>query len=213
MKNETNLSVAQLEELLAQKKQEERAQKEAERKAYEKDRNDLVFWACCEAVDQHHGLLEFKTKVMDRLRGWLERMRTYGDAKVTQENFEIMSENQDLKVVFTLQITKGFDERSKLAEEKIKQFLNEFIKKRDKRTYELISGYMERNHVTNELDIKNINRLYKMEDDFPDHPLFKEAIQLFKESYTEKKSKHYARFFKRGENNEWKPIVLDFAAL
>lgn len=210
--NVAELSTEELEAILAQKKKAEKEEKLLKKKAYEKERNDLVVAAVAGAVELHSSIVEFKTFVMPRLNQWLERMREYGEGKEDQQNFQLLSEDGNLKVVFTLSISKGFDERSKLAEEKLKKFLSNYVRKKDKDIYELVISLLERNKVTEEFDISNINRLYTLEDKFEDQD-WKDALTLFKESYVETKSKNYARFFKRGENNEWKPIVLDFAAV
>jgi hypothetical protein len=73
-------------------------------------------------------------------------------------------------------------------------------------------GLLERNSITGDLDINNINRLYKMENDFDD-PDWVEAIRLFKESYNPKGSVEYVRFYSRTDNNGWEQINLNFSSL
>lgn len=210
--NLNELSEDELEALLAEKKEKKRQELLAKKEQYETDRNTLVVSLVAEAFDLHSEIANFKKHAMTKLSEWLDRMKEYGDGKAEQQNFQIISADGGLKVIYTKSIAKAFDERSALAEEKLKEYLTAKVKKRDKESYKLIMSLLERNHVTGELDISNINRLYKMEDEIND-PLFSESMSLFRESYRETTSKNYARFFKRGENDQWTPIVLDFAAL
>lgn len=206
------LTDEQLEELLSKRKEEKRLAKIAQKEAYEKDRNSMVAVLISEAVELHASMLQFKQQAMQQLSNWLERMKEYGEGKEDQQNCQLLSADGTLKIIYTKSISKGFDERSKLAEEKLKQYLEVKVKKRDKESYKLIMSLLERNHVTGELDISNINRMYKMEEEIND-PLFSESMALFRESYVETTSKNYARFYKKGENNQWQAIVLDFAVL
>lgn len=208
----SKLSAADLEAALAEKKAAEKKEAEERKLAYEKDRNELVIEIVTKALDVHEILNTFKEESFKHMNSWFERMREYGTAKEDQENFQLVSADGNLKVLFNRNVTKGFDERSKLAEAKLKEFLNGFVKKRDKVLYEFIMGVLERNTVTGDLDISNINRLYAMEDKFEDES-WKEALKLFKESYVERSTKYYARFFKKNENNGWDAIKLDYAAV
>lgn len=210
--NLEDLTAEQLEYLLAEKREAKRVEKLAKKDAYERDRHELVLALIYEAVDLHHELATFKKMAMEKLQAWLERMKDYGDGKEDQQNFQLLSADGTLKVVFTTNVSKGFDERSVLGEEKLKDYLISKVKKRDKDSYKLIMSLLERNSVTGELDISNINRLYKMEEEIND-TVFSESMTLFRESYVEQTSKNYARFFKKGENNQWQAIVLDFASV
>lgn len=209
----SKLSAADLEAALAEKKAAEKKELEQRKLTYEKERNELVIEVVTKALDVHEILNTFKEVSFKHMNNWFERMREYGSAKEDQENFQLVSADGNLKVLFNRNVTKGFDERSKLAEAKLKEFLNGFVKKRDKVLFELIQGILERNAVTGDLDISNINRLYAMEDKFEDEN-WKEAIKLFKESYVERSTKYYARFFKKADTNDaWVAIKLDYAAL
>lgn len=210
--NLDEISAEQLEQILAERKEKKRLENLAKKDAYERDRNSLVVSLISEAVDICTVLSEFKHHAMNKLNEWMNKMKEYGEAKEEQQNFQLLSADGTLKVVFTTNITKGFDERAKNAEEKLKEYLEKKVKKRDKDSYKLIMSLLERNSVTGELDISNINRLYKMEEEIND-PIFSESMNKFRESYTEHSSKKYARFLKKGENNQWQAIVLDFAAL
>ena len=61
-----------------------------------------------------------------------------------------------------------------------------------------------------DLDIQLVQKLYSMEDRFDDEN-WREGIRLLKESYSYNHSKDYLSFFKKGNNNEWEGINLNFS--
>jgi hypothetical protein len=138
-------------------------------------------------------------------------MLEYGDIRKGKDNkgsFEI--KNEQFKIVVASQVKKSFDERSILAEEKLKEFLLIFVKKKNRSIYNLVMALLERNSITGDFDITNINRLYKMENDFDD-PNWVEAIKLFKESFNATGTTIYVRFYERNANNGWGLINLNFS--
>jgi hypothetical protein len=106
----------------------------------------------------------------------------------------------------------AFDERSRLAEAKLKEFLGGFVKRNNKNLHKLIMGMLERNSYTGDLDITNINRLYKLEKEFDD-PNWKEAIVLFKESYQPSHTASYVRFYELNEAGRYENIGLQFSSM
>lgn len=209
----SQLSTKDLEALLKEKKARDQAERKAARAAYEKERDYMITALCFEANEAWGVLRELKCTAMLRLKEFREKLIEYGNLKGGENNkgnFQI--ENEAFKIAFSSQVKKTFDERSITAENHLKNFLNGFIKKRDKRLHKFIMGLMERNSKTGDLDIDKINRLYAMENDFEDAD-WKEAIRLFKESYNPTKTTEYIRFYKRNENNGWDAIDLNFSSL
>jgi hypothetical protein len=209
----SNLSAKELKALLKQKEAAEKAEQEAARKTYETERDRMITLLCCEANDAWGVLKELKCTAMLRVKEFKNKMLEYGEIKGGESNKGNFSiENEAFKISFSSQVKKTFDERSLLAETHLKNFLNGFVKTRDKKLHKFIMGLMERNTKTGDLDIDNINRLYAMENDFEDHD-WKEAIRLFKESYNPTKTTEYVRFYKRNENNGWDAIGLNFSSI
>jgi hypothetical protein len=213
MKAQKELSVAELEAMLAEKKKEERAEKAARKAAYETERDELINELCYTSGALSDELSAHKNEAFYKLKIFREKMLEYSDLKGGENNkgnFQI--ENEHYKIVFSSQVKSGFDERSLLAEEHLKKFLSGFVKKRDRQLYKLIMSLLERNSITGDLDINSINRLYKMENDFDD-PDWQEAIRLFKESYNPKATTEYVRFYTRSDNSGWDLINLNFSSI
>lgn len=212
--NVANMSAQELEAILKEKKQAERKEKEQKRKEYEQSRDEVVDRLAGFAVSIEGLLADLKYEAFKELTAFREKMLEYGTLRGKEANkgsFEIKTERY--KVIFTSQINKRFDERAQLAEAKLKEFMESFIRKRDQKTYKLVKSLLERNPKTGDYDIDLINRLYTMEDTFDD-PNWKAALSLFKESYSPYGTAQYVRYFVKDEtNNSWEPIVLDFAKL
>ena len=126
-------------------------------------------------------------------------------------NFELLSEDGTLKVEFSVQAKKAFDERAGEAEQLLKEFLKSVIKGRNSEAYKLVSTLLERK-IDGDYDIKLIQRLYKMENDY-DNETWRRAIQLFKEAYKEIDSARYVRFYKKTDSGPWTLINLSFSGL
>jgi hypothetical protein len=207
------LTAKELEALLKVARENEKQAAAVARKAYEEERDYLTTHLCLEAHEVNMVLQALKQGAMLRLKTFREQMLAYGELKGGERNkgnFQL--ETEQFKILFASQVKKSFDERSLLAEEHLKNFLNGFVKKRDQKLHKFIMGLLERNHKTGDLDIDNINRLYSMENDFEDAD-WQKAIQLFKESYNPTDTSEYIRFYTKNNSGGWDLINLNFSSL
>lgn len=212
-KKATELSVDELEQLLADKKKAAQEEQEQKKQQYENERTALIDLLGNEALVVNEQMAHFKGDSFSAMDAFRQLMLEYGDIKGGENNkgnFEIKNDN--FKIEYSSQVKMAFDERSEAAEEKLKTFLGGFVKKRDKKLYDLIMGLLERNAKTGALDISNINRLYKLEDSFEDEN-WKDAIRLFKESYNPTETAKYIRFYKKADNGGWDLINLNFSSI
>lgn len=211
--NAAELSVSELEKLLAEKKASEMAEKKEKRAAYEAERDVLVDELASFAWDCEKALIDLKTEAFMKLLEFKGKMLDYGalrNGPKNRGNFELKTAHY--KVSFSSQIVKKFDERANLAEAKLHIFLSTTIKKRDRKLYDFISSLMQRKEDTGEFDHDMISRLYKIEDDYTDSN-WVEAIKLFKESYCPVNTNQYVRFARALPTGGWEAIILDFAKL
>lgn len=208
------MSVSELQELLKEKQAAETAEKHAKRKRYETRKEELINTLGSFAEQLRGQMQQLKNDAFVEMGSFRKQMMEYGEIRGGEKNkgsFEL--KNERYKVIFRSQVNKCFDERAELAEEKLRQFLSTFVKKKDKPAYELVMALLERNDKTGDFDIHLINRLYKMRDRFDD-ALWHEALDLFQESYSPYGSAQYIQFLmKNEETNTYEPIVLDLAKL
>ncbi len=209
----STLTPGKLKELLAIAEQKEKEEAAAKRAEYENQKHNIVDNLISGAYVIHQELSAFKHDAFTILRGFYKTMKEYADLKDTNKgSFRIKNADGTKMVEFSRQVTSGFDERAVAAEEMLKDFLSDFVKKKDKAIYELVIGLLDRNRATGELDIKNINKLYRMEDKFDDQR-WKKAIALFKESYQESSTSFYVRFYENDGTGKPQAIQLNFSAI
>ncbi len=211
-KDLNQLTSQELEELLAKKRKQERADYEARRITYENERDLLVFDLVERASELHKLLAGFKLASVQALEEFREKAREYGDIRSNSKGgFSLRSTNGDLKVVFERDTRVEYDERADLAEELLKEFLGDMVKKRDQQAYEIITGLLERGKK-GDFNPAAISALIKMEDKYSDERWVK-AMKLFKESFTTRLIAYNVGFYKQDNIGKDKPIVLSFSAL
>ena len=208
------MSTEQLEKLLAERKKSERLEAQKKKEQYERSRNVMIHHQVSAAIRLRDDLKAFKEQAFGTMLKFYEEMLAYGDVKKDGKgNFQLISDDQQYKIIFANQIKAGFDERAEMAEAKLKEFLNTTVKKRDLGLHGIIMGLLERNEVSGAFDIKLINRLVQMEDKFDDVN-WKDAIRLFKESYQEQGTSSYIRFYERDNAQQsWTLINLNLASV
>jgi len=202
------LSTEELEAALAQKKEAERKERENQRKSYESLKKETIEDLAPVAEELSRSILRFRDKAFTQLGSLYELLQDYSKRHQDGKgNFKI--ENEEFKIIFKRQGKGTFDERSEQAEKHIIDFLNTKYDG-DIDTKDLILSLMERKK--GDLDINMIQKLYSMEDRFDDEN-WREGIRLLKESYSFKHSKDYISFFKKGRNNQWEGINLNFSSI
>lgn len=208
----SELSAAELKELLRDTQRKEAAEKAKKEKKYQDAKNQLVNELVHNALGIQDILKEFKGKSFGRLKEHYELMKEYGEVSSNNKgNFQLKSADGQYKVEFVNHVIKEFDERADMAAEHLNEYLSEDVKKRNLKHYKMIKGLIEKKN--DKFDVSLVGRLYKMEDD-SDHPSWKKAIELFKASYVEVDSSLYVRFFKRNEETgAYENINLNFASV
>ena len=202
------LSTEELEAALAKKKEAERQERENQRKSYESLKKETIEDLAPVAEELSLSILRFRDKAFTQLGSLYELLQDYSKRHQDGKgNFKI--ENEEFKIIFKRQGKGTFDERSEQAEKHIIDFLNTKYDG-DLDTKDLILSLMERKK--GDLDINMIQKLYSMEDRFDDEN-WREGIRLLKESYSFRHSKDYISFFKKGRNNQWEGINLNFSSI
>jgi len=199
------LTTEQLELLLNERKKHEQEQREAERKGYETLKEDTILKLTAQANTLSEMLKDFKNKAFEEANTLYGLLQNYSKRHADGKgSFTVKSADGSIVMSLKRQELGTFDERSVQAEKHIKDFImNKFNGDQDAK--DMIMGILERKKGY--LDIKQIQRLYAMENRFDD-PNWKEGIKLLKESWTPSQSKDYLSFTVNG-----KPILLDFASI
>lgn len=204
----SELTAEELETVLSAKRAEDNAKKSKLKQDYEALKHDLIMQLVPKAAYLSGALKDFKKEAFQSMDSLYELLCSYSKRHAEGKgNFSIELDN-NMRISYSCQTQGYFDERSTQAEKHIIDFVNKQFADEPK-TKKLITSLLERKK--GHLDIKLVQKLYAMENEFEDNNWI-EGIKLLKESWTDSESKSYIRFEVKMEN-EWKPIILDYAKL
>lgn len=211
MEKPEDMSVEQLEALLAQKRKAEETRKRREREAYEKNVDEKITTIVEKAIGKSGLLYDFYKESIRTLEELREKLNQYGEIKSTSKGgFQRKSADGRYKVIYKYATICDWDERSLKAEELLKDFLKDVVKKRDQALFDIIISLIEKNK-DGKLEYSRIQTLYSHEGKFDD-PRWKEAIRLFKESFRATGSKYRLDFYVRNDaTGKYDQIPLNFS--
>ena len=157
-------------------------------------------------------MMNFYTDCTLELDGLREKLNEYGEIKSNSKGgFHLKTKDGKGKIVYKYSTLCDWDERSVKAEELLKDFLSDVVKKKNKEHFELIMGLLEKNKE-GKLEYSRMQTLYSRENLFTD-PRWMEAIRLFKESFRPISSKMRLEFYKRNETSgKWELVSLNLSS-
>lgn len=213
VKTVDQMTTKELEVYLAERKKEQIAEMNRKRGDYEKYVESNTSRLVRKAIKLNTILTTFfanSTTILEEMR---EKLNEYGAIRSNSKGgFTLKTDDGKYKVVYRYSTTCDWDERAEKAEELLKDFLFDVLKKRDKEMFEVILGLIEKNKE-GKLELSRIQTLYAKESLFSD-PRWVEAIRLFKESFRPVDSKMRLEFYKRSDvSKKWEPIVLNISSL
>ena len=214
MSNVNELSVEELERLLAEKKKMKKDEEIRKREAYEAIRAEVVHkirtkvWG---VVNNVKGFFDF---VQAETGAFKEVMAEYGQLRDPGQ----MSYKLDwdgFRIWIKCNKVKRFDERADVAALRLIEFLQTWIQRADNGVnnpmYQLAMTLLERNKF-GDLDYKSISKLYELENKFND-PENSEIMQLFKESNVVEGTATNYYFEERDERGVWRKLEPSFNRL
>ena len=209
-----NLSVAELEELLAKKKEEERQAVLNKRAAYEGIRSQTVHSIMQKVETVTSDVNELHKFVTRETEAFKAVMAEYGQLRSPKQmSFRLQDGN--LRIQVKSNKVKRFDERADVAAVRLIEFLQEWIKNApggaDNPMYQLAMVLIERNKQ-GDLDYKNISKLYDIEEKFGDAE-YSAIMRLFKESHLVEGTAVNFYFFRRDDLGVWRKIEPSFNRL
>ncbi len=206
------MTTEELQALIDQRQNESKERAKKEREEYETYINDTTADIVLGALVLNETMSEFYKATTTKLEDMRERLNKYGEIKSTSKGgFQRVTKDGKYKLIYKYSTICAWDERAEKAESLLRDFLKDFVKKRDLKMYNVISALLERNKEGN-LELSRIQSLYSQENNFDD-PRWKEAIRLFKESFKPVDSKMRIEVYKRNpESNKWEPISLNLSS-
>ncbi len=207
------LSNEELEQVIDHRKKSEKAKAEKERKDYELSRDTDAI-----SLFQHGDYLAaqlrlFKEQSHEILQKHQEKLNEYGSIRSNSKGgFSMVTSDKKIKIRRRRDTMPSWDERSTKALELIHAFLNDFVKKRDQKMFEILMGFLVKNKK-GDLEYSSVMNLLQHEDKFEDNR-WKEGLRLIKESYSSYlKGYQYDFEFLNEITGKYEKIELNFSAL
>ena len=194
--------------LLEKLKSKQEAAHQAKREAYEQMRDELVAKYVFTFKEEQIKLSLLKAQIFNEVEALIDLMHEYGHVKSGQRNYTITSSTGDKIEIASAKLSR-YNELAEVAAQKIK----DFVKRRftDSSDADFILSLLDKNEK-GKFSEQKIQELYKNEHRYEDTE-WREAIALFKESYTPIGTKEYMRIHEAQEDGGTRNIYLDFSKL
>lgn len=208
----SQLSSAELEQLLAQRKKQEKLERESKKKEYEELRDSSVSYMVIMALDLANQMKQFKTECYQKFEGFRLAAMEYGDIRShSKGGFSLRTSDGTMLARLERNVVHEYDERADLAMNLIREFLESTIKKKDIQTYRTIATLLERNK-SGDLKPERVADLMKIKDNYDDERWTK-AMNLLLESYREREVSYNVSFAIKDENGKDQSINLTFSTI
>ncbi len=205
----TNLSTQQLEQALAQKKQADAEEKAQKRKEYEELEHQTATEVLGIALMINATLKSAKKTIFSDLKAFGKIRREFADLKPNDKgSFKIHTADKRGRIQFSMQSEGYFDDTAELAEEHIMQFIEEEFGDNEAKDF-ILSALSK---TKGKLDIKLVQRLYKLEDNYS-NPKWKKGIELLKQAWQQTDSKLYVRIYKKDSEGKYQMVVTNFSSI
>ena len=208
----SNISSAELEELLKKKKDQEHKAALEKRNAYEGIKEDLLKRVEKRIMNTSTNVLELFDFIVRETSAFYEVMKEYGQLRKGDRQMSYHINNDHFRIDVKTNKVKKFDERADIAAARLIEFLQGWIKSSDKGVddplYQLAMILLERNRQ-GDLDYKSISKLQDMKNKFNNEE-YNDIMRLFEESNVVEGTATYFYFSHRTDLGVWKRIEISF---
>lgn len=197
--------------LLAELTAKKTAEDNKKKQAYEDLRTDFINRVNVRFREYVALGKDFKQWLRNESEAWFDVMRDYG--KLRNDNqLGFVVANEDFKMHVKGSKVKKFDERADIAEKRLIDFLQDWVKNSEKGAndpmYKLAMMMIRRNEA-GDLDYKSISNLYELENDF-NSVEYSDIMQLFKESNVVEATAIHFYFETKDKYNIWSKVEPSF---
>lgn len=207
------LTDEELDALLEKRRQEKKEAERLARQSYEELRDALVREFVHKAIKLNRDMVALKNEVITRIEEFRQAAQQYGDIRSNSKGgFGLRTSDGNFLLSYERNTKSYYDERAQLAEELLKEFLEDKVKKRDLKAYRTIISLLTRNKKTGDFNPVSINSLMTIQDNYDDERWHR-AMKLFRESYQNTLISMSVSFYRKDDQNKDQLIPLTFASL
>lgn len=175
----------------------------------DKEREVIVTRYINRAIKLNEALIDFKNGVLAECDAFYDQlMADNGVKKQGKGNYSLTTFDKAYKIEVDVQDRIEFDDTIQVAHEKLKAFIAEKTQGVDFDLQQIVNGAFQTSK--GKMDVKRVLGLFEYNIN---HPTWKEAMELIKNSIQRNSSKRYVRLWERQENGDYRAIELNFSAL
>src|SRR5690606_20895341 len=154
----------------------------------------------------------FKTLATVEMDKQAKSTAKYGTIPTTSKGgFTITHSDNERRITRRRDTDPVWDERGHKGVELIRDFLYDYVKKRDVDLFEILLSFIERNQK-GELEYAKVMSLLQHENKFDD-PRWKEGLRLVKESYSLVLRGFGYEFKEKNAQGKWVRLELNFSSI
>jgi hypothetical protein len=207
-----NMTTEELERVLEQRRVQERRERERARLNYESERDEIVGEIVKQATDLSTILKNFKDGLHSVFNDHQVRLQGYGGIRSNSKGgFSLVHSSGQIKASRIRATQPQWDERSTKAIELISDFMQDTVKKKDLKLYEILKSFIEKNDK-GELEYSKVMHLFKHKDKYDD-PRWTEGLNLIQESYSINLRGYGYEFHMKDDQGKWQKIEINFTSI
>lgn len=208
--NINELSAAELEALLKQKRADEQKEQQAKLKKYEEDKERFLRHVADLFVGKQEELQKLKEYAIDEAEYFNAQKYILEDKPVREaKSFEL--KNDDIKVVVEIQERFGFNDKAEVHISAIRDIFKNKFEARSKSFYALLDSILMRN-TKGDYDAKLLTKATNQVREIGDEKLISEFDKL-RDCLIVTGSAKYVRLYVRDHRGRWNDVSLQFSAL
>lgn len=208
--NINELSAAELEALLKQKRADEQKEQQAKLKKYEEDKERFLRHVADLFVGKREELQKLKEYAIDEAEHFNAQKYILEDKPVREaKSFEL--KNDDIKVVVEIQERFGFNDKAEVHISAIRDIFKNKFEARSKSFYKLLDSILMRN-TKGDYDAKLLTKATNQVREIGDEKLISEFDKL-RDCLIVTGSAKYVRLYVRDHRGRWDDVSLQFSAL
>lgn len=208
--NINELSAAELEALLKQKRADEEKEQNAKQKKYEEDKERFLKNIADLFVEKREELQRLKDYAIENAEHF-NAQKYILDGKPVREAKSFELKNDDIKVVVEIQERFGFNDKAEVHISAIRDIFKKKFEARSKSVYALLDSILMRN-TKGDYDAKLLTKATNQVKKIGDESLTREFDKL-RDCLVVTGSAKYVRLYVRDSRGRWDDVSLQFSAL